>query len=359
MLLDRALRKHIRLAFQLSIFIQDFQRAKQIIGRIVRERQSVATVIDKAKFSGESIIEIIQSLLLLSDLHRIRFPHLQINQMVDAISQFNHAFHSLQRRSVQIRLNHTAVFTIIHIAINHSIRIILYVGVCGDGGINRFAISKIGQLCFLVLAPDVFYRILKLVSQFQCFNRLNSIIHTMCRAFFCAITQHHLRMVEEIAVDCISIFVFPGVHPLRFNRIRMVTLLQEDNIGNDFRSCICLERIVGQSDSTKQISSFCQIFSNFRILGVHRISAGYKGNYATGTYLIQSFCEEVIVDVEAQLVISAVIYLVLTERNVANGKVIEITTISCFKSSNRNFCLWIKLFCNASADGIKFHTIEF
>ena len=180
----------------------------------------------------------------------------------------------------------------------------------------------------------------------------------MCRAFFCAITQHHLRMVEEIAVDCISIFVFPSVHPLWFNRNRMVTLLQEDNIRNDLSSCICLERIIGKSDGTKQISSFCQIFSDFWILGIHRISAGYKGNHAAGTYLIQSFCEEVIVDVEAQLVICTVIYLVLTERNVADGKIIEITTISCFKSSNRNFSLGIKLLCNASADRIKLHTIE-
>ena len=39
------------------------------------------------------------------------------------------------------------------------------------------------------------------------------------------------------------------------------------------------------------------------ILGVHRVAAGDKGHHATGTNLIQSLGEKVVVNAEIQLVI--------------------------------------------------------
>ena len=46
LLLDSALVEHIRLALQLSIVIQHFQRTQEVVRGIVRERKTVRTVID-------------------------------------------------------------------------------------------------------------------------------------------------------------------------------------------------------------------------------------------------------------------------------------------------------------------------
>ena len=56
-LLDGALVEHIRLALQLSVVIQHFQRTQEVVRGIIRERKTVRTVIDQAVFCGERIIE--------------------------------------------------------------------------------------------------------------------------------------------------------------------------------------------------------------------------------------------------------------------------------------------------------------
>ena len=57
LLLDGALVEHIRLALQLSVVIQHFQRTQEVVRGIVRERKTVRTVIYQAVFCGERIIE--------------------------------------------------------------------------------------------------------------------------------------------------------------------------------------------------------------------------------------------------------------------------------------------------------------
>ena len=57
MRLDRALRKNIRFSLQLAVLIQNFQRTEQIIGAVVRERETVGAGIDKTVFAGKRIIK--------------------------------------------------------------------------------------------------------------------------------------------------------------------------------------------------------------------------------------------------------------------------------------------------------------
>ena len=49
--LDGPFGEHIRLAFQLSVLVDDFQRTEQVIGRIICIGQSVCTVIDETIFA--------------------------------------------------------------------------------------------------------------------------------------------------------------------------------------------------------------------------------------------------------------------------------------------------------------------
>ena len=55
--LDGPFGEHIRLALQLSVLVDDFQRTEQVIGRIVCIGQTVCTVIDETVFGRKAVIE--------------------------------------------------------------------------------------------------------------------------------------------------------------------------------------------------------------------------------------------------------------------------------------------------------------
>jgi len=148
------------------------------------------------------------------------------------------------------------------------------------------------------------------------------------------------------------------MHPIGFNLNRSVTLLQEDDVRYDFRSCVCLERIVRQADSTEQVGSLCDILTHFGRLLIHCVARGHERNHAARSNLVKSFCEEIIVDGETELVISTVVYLVLTERHVADSEVIEVSSVGGLKACDSNVCLGVKLFCNSPCDAVQFHAVE-
>ena len=61
---------------------------------------------------------------------------------------------------------------------------------------------------------------------------------------------------------------------------------------------------------------------------------------------------------EAQLVIGPVRYLVLAERYVSNGKIVEVAPVSGFKSRHGNIRLGVELLGNSPADGIQLHAVQ-
>ena len=138
----------------------------------------------------------------------------------------------------------------------------------------------------------------------------------------------------------------------------MVTLLQEQDVGYDFRASVLLKGIVWQTDSTKQFCSLRHISSCIRVLGVHGITARYERNHATGTNLIQSLGEEIVVDGESQLVIRLIGHLVVTERHIAHSQIVEVSAVCRFKTGYLDFCVGIELLSNSAGDGIKLHAIQ-
>ena len=80
-------------------------------------------------------------------------------------------------------------------------------------------------------------------------------------------------------------------------------LLQEDDVRNDLGTCVLFESVIGQTDGPQQFGALSKIPAHGGILGVHRVAAGDKGHHATGTNLIQSLGEKVVVNAEIQLVI--------------------------------------------------------
>ena len=63
-------------------------------------------------------------------------------------------------------------------------------------------------------------------------------------------------------------------------------------------------------------------------------------------------------DGEAQLVICLVVDLILAERYIANGKVIEVPPVGGLKSSHRDVCFGVELLGNPPADGIQLYAVQ-
>ena len=202
------------------------------------------------------------------------------------------------------------------------------------------------------------HRFGKLVCKVCIFDWCNGQVVTVLGAFQCQLSQHHLRVVYEILVDGKTIFGLAQLHPIRLMVDGAVTFLQEYNIRNDFRSCICLERVVGQADSPQQVSTLCHVLAGGAVLTVHGVAAGDKRHDAARTHLVDGLGEKVVVDAESQLVICLVVDFILTERHIAHRQIVEITAVGGLKTGNSNVSLRIQFFRNAPGDAVQFYTIQ-
>ena len=139
---------------------------------------------------------------------------------------------------------------------------------------------------------------------------------------------------------------------------RAVTFLEENNVADDFCSCVCFERSVRQTDSTQQISTFGNVLAGRRIFAVQRVATGDECHDAARTHLVDGLSEKVVVDAETKFVISLVVYPVLAKGNITHSKIIEVAAVSSFKSGNFNAGFRVELLRNAACDAVQFHTIQ-
>ena len=105
-------------------------------------------------------------------------------------------------------------------------------------------------LNFGVLPLNMLYRFCKLVCKAGALKGHNGQVMAILSAFQFQIAQHHLRVVYEILVDGKTIFGLTKLHPVRLVVDGTVTLLQKDNVTHNIRACVCLERIIRQTDSS-------------------------------------------------------------------------------------------------------------
>ena len=357
--LDGPLGKHICLAFQLSVLVDDFQRTEQVIGRIVCIGQTVCTVIDETVFGRKAVIEAVQFLLLLPNgAVRNRCIHLKVDQFLHTITQFHKTFYTGFGGGVEVRAHHTAVFPVVHLPVYNGIGIVLHIGVGRNGSVNNFAFAQLRQLCLLISAMNILHRIMQLVGKLQSLDRVHGVVHTMSSAYRLLSAQHHFRVVDKIPVDGKSVLRLSGLSPFRHNVQRAVPLLQENDVRNDLCTSVFLESVIGQTDGSQQLGTLSKIPAHGGILGVHRIAAGDKGHHAAGTHLVECFGKKVIVDAEIQLVIGFISNLILAERHITNGKVIEISPVGGLKPSHGDVGLGVELLCNPSTDGIQLHAVQ-
>ena len=237
--------EHIRLALQLSVLVNNFQRTEQVIGRIVCIGQAVCTVIDETVSGRKAVIEPVQFRLFLGNGSVWnRCIHLKVDQFLHTITQSHKTFHAGFGGGVEVRAHHAAVFPVVHLPVYNGIRIVLHIGVSRNGGVNGFALAQLRQLCLLISAMNVLHRIMQLVGKLQSLDRIHGVIHTMSGAYRLLSAQHHFRVVDKIPVDGKSILRLSGLRPLWCNVQRTVTLLEKDDVRYHLGTGILFERVI-------------------------------------------------------------------------------------------------------------------
>ena len=173
---DGALGEHIRLALELGLvlIVQHFKGAEQVIGAVVCKGEGVAPAVDEAVFLGEAVIEAVEPLLFGADGTVVGFPHLEVNEPVNAVLQLCHSLDALLCGGVQVGLDHDGVLTVVHLTVHHGIAVILHVGVCGNGILYGVVLTEVRQLCGFVLAADILNGVSELRGKVQILIRFHS-----------------------------------------------------------------------------------------------------------------------------------------------------------------------------------------
>ena len=343
----------------MAILVNDFQRAEQIVAGIISKGQPVPPVIDKAVLGGKIVIEPVQLRLFLPDVAiRRGCVHLQVDQFLDAIPQLHHAFDTSLGGGVEVWPYHAAVLPEIHSPIHHGVRVVLHIGVGGDGGVDGLALAQLRQLGLLVGAANVLHGIVQLIGQLQPLNGIHGVVHTMSGAYRLLSAQHHFRVVDKIPVDGKPVLRLSGLGPFRHDVQRAVPLLEEDDVRYHLGTGILFERVIRQTDSSQQLGTLGKIAAHGGILGVHGISRGHKSYHTAGTHLIQCFGKKIVMNTEIQLVVGFVVDLILTERYIADGKVKEVTPIGGLKAAYCDVRLGIELLCDAPGNRVQLHAVQ-
>ena len=243
--LDGPFGEHIRLALQLSVLVDDFQRTEQVIGRIICIGQTVCTVIDETVFGRKAVIEPVQlCLFLLNSAVRNRCIHLKVDQFLHTITQSHKTFHAGFCGGVEVRAHHTAVFPVVHLPVYNGIGIVLHIGVGRNGGVNSFAFAQLRQLCLLISAMNILHRIMQLVGKLQSLDRVHGVVHAMSSAYRLLSAQHHFRVVDKIPVDGKPVLRLSGLGPFRNDVQRAVPLLEENDVRYHLGTGILFERVI-------------------------------------------------------------------------------------------------------------------
>ena len=165
-------------------------------------------------------------------------------------------------------------------------------------------------------------------------------------------------MLHKVAVDGKAVLIPPQMYPVRFNLDGTVPLLQEDDIRDNIRARIGFEGVIGKTDCAQQLCPLRDVPADFRGLLVHGVAAGDKGDHTAGAYLIECLGKEIVMNGKTEPVVSPVIDLILSERHVADGDVIEIPSVGGFKSRHGNVRFGVKLLCNPPGDAVQLHAVE-
>ena len=296
---------------------------------------------------GKAVIEVVQLCLLLA-YHAIRIVlRLVFQQRPHTIPQADHAADTALGGLGNLHRIHAAVLTVIELVIHQRIGKIADGGICRDGLI--FSLQLLRPVVGIDLTVDILHGVGKEAVQRLIRKRHTGGLRAIRSRYHFHLTQHHIRVVEEIAVHGDTVVVRPQLHPLWLNVHHPVPLLQKQNVRHHLCARCRLEGIVGQADRAQQLRPLGDILPHAAGALVHGVAGGDERHHAARPHLIQCLGKEIFMDRQIQPVIAAILHLELTKGNVAHSHVKEVVgEVHLFIAANGNTAAWVQLTGDAS-----------
>ena len=261
LLLDGALREHIRFSDKIALIIQHLQRGQQTEGTVCTKHTVIGPGIDQAIFLAERIVNLVQVRLLRCDKGFRVVLRLIFDQPSGAVPDFNHTLNAALCRCRHIYRIHAAVFPVVKLPIHHCIAEVTH-GRVGRNGMIFFLVCQFIQLILCDFRMNILNGIGQQRPQFLPLEGQAGRLRAKGTTDLTHFTQYHIRIVDEILVHSQAIGGHAQVNPVGHNIHQTVTLLQEDNIRSHFRACGTFEGVIGQTDGTQQIGSLGDILSD-------------------------------------------------------------------------------------------------
>ena len=153
---------------------------------------------------------------------------LVFQQRPHTVPQLDHAADSALCRLGYFHRIHAAVFAVINLTVHQCI------GEVADGRIGLDGMILALQFFFPVISGDLAVDILNGLRQ-QCFQRLLRVRLTGGRGaerpgHHLHLAQHHVGVVDEVAVHLNAVLVGGKMHPFRLNIHHSFPLLEEQNV---------------------------------------------------------------------------------------------------------------------------------
>ena len=149
-------------------------------------------------------------------------------QRSHAVPQLDHAADSALCRLGYLHRVHAAVFTVVDLAVHQCI------GKIADSGVGLNGMILALQFFLPVISGDLTVNILNGLRQ-QCFQRLLRVRLTGGRGaerpgHHLHLAQHHVGVVDEVAVHLDAVLVGGEMHPFGFYIHHSFPLLEEQNV---------------------------------------------------------------------------------------------------------------------------------
>ena len=355
--LDCPLGEDVRLALQVAVVVQHLQGAQQVVGVVPAEGQAVAPAVDQPVARREAVVKGVQPPLVAVQ-GGVRL-HLRRDQLLEAVPEPDHALDAGPCRGVELGADHDGVLAEPDLAVHDGVGKVLHGGVGGDGlafGLLRLQLRNLGDP---VLAVDAGDGPLQLLGQVCAGGGMHGVVVAVPGTLEAGTAQHHLRVVIEIDVDRVAVLVLHDAYPVGQLDGGFLPLLEKDDVRHDVRPGVGLEGVVGEPDGPQQIGALRQVLPHGGILAVHGVAAGDEGHDAAGAELVQGLGEEIVVDREAQLVVSGVADLVIAEGYIADGGVKEVLGVrAVLIAPHHDVGLGVELLGDAAGDGVQLHAVQ-
>ena len=324
----------------------------------------VCRFVHRAVFLYEIIVHFIQFCPRCLDLLRRGVVKLKGQQFPPGIPKRDRALKHFRLFCAQIQLHQLAVLILIQLSALRNKTSVLRLAFGRADFFADFRLNfSLRRLRRVVHAPgDLRERFLNLLSEVPRLRFHGQSVRPIHRSGLLYRAEHHFRMVPEISVRLlpnalILIIIVHVTECLSGVCCSGRALLKHQNIRDNVRSGIGLERSVRQTDRAEQVGPLHHVLAHGAVSCVHRIARRDKAQHAARTHLINGFCEEIVVNGACHgLWIGFVEDRIVPERHIANGEIhVVVRDHRRFKSLNNDLRVRIKRLCNVAGHFIQFH----